>query len=145
MAPHETFRPAFNEQAASLPFMPVDPSLLPTPSISYGLPFPEACAKHVRSTFGSSRVYIICSGTLSRNTNALQRLIDALGKDHVVGVRKGMAPHTLWSQIIEIVTEAREAKADCLVTLGAGSLTDGAKISWFQEPLLTSLPLFPCV
>ena len=128
MASHEIFRPAFNEQAANLPFLPVDPSLLPTPNISYGLPFPQACAKHVHNTFHSSRVYVICSGTLSQNSDALQRLIDALGKDRVVGIRKGMAPHTLWSQIIEIVTEAREASADCLVTLGAGSLTDGAKI-----------------
>jgi alcohol dehydrogenase class IV len=128
MPPLETFRPAFDEQAANLPFMPIDPSLLPTPSISYGLPFPQACASHVRNTFHTSRVYIICSGTLSRNTDALERLTSALGEDQVVGVRKGMVSHTLWSEIMEIVTEAREAKADCLVTLGAGSLTDGAKI-----------------
>ena len=131
---HETFRPAFDEPAANLPFMPIDPSLLPTPNISYGLPYPEACAKHVHNTFHCSKVYIICSGTLSRDTDALERLIAALGKEYVVGVKKGMVSHTMWSEIMEIMTEAREAKADCLVTLGAGSLTDGAKIVVMVRP-----------
>jgi alcohol dehydrogenase class IV len=39
-----------------------------------------------------------------------------------------MKPHTLWSEILEIVAEARSSKADLLLTLGAGSLTDAAKI-----------------
>jgi alcohol dehydrogenase class IV len=115
----------------NLPFMPIDPTLLPIPSVSYGLPFPEACAEHIQHTLHASRVYIICSGTLARMTGPetpLQRLISAIGEEHVVGVRRGMAPHTLWSEIIEIASEAKEATADCLVTLGAGSLTDAAKI-----------------
>lgn len=39
-----------------------------------------------------------------------------------------MKPHTLWSEILEIAAKANEVKANLLVTLGAGSLTDGAKI-----------------
>ena len=97
------------------------------PQISYGLPFPEACAKHVSNTFKASRVYIIASGSLSRQTDHVKRLQQALG-DKVVGTTYGMKPHTLWSEILEITAKANEAKADMLVTLGAGSLTDGAKI-----------------
>jgi len=49
------------------------------PKISFGLPFPEACAKHVEETFGASRVYIIASKSLSTNTDALKRLEEILG------------------------------------------------------------------
>ena len=57
----------------------------------------------------------------------MERLQNALG-DKVVGVRRGMTPHTLWSEILEVTKAAVDADADLLVTLGAGSLTDGAKI-----------------
>ena len=95
--------------------------------ISYGLPFPEACAKHVTDTFKSSRPYIIASGSLSRNTDNVKRLQDALG-GKVVGTRYGIQPHSLWSEILEIAEDATKANADLLITLGAGSLTDSAKI-----------------
>ena len=74
---------------------------------------------------------MICSGSLSRNTDALDRLTSALGKERVVGVRIGMKAHTQWSEIVEIVNDARKSQADLLLTLGAGSLTDGAKIAAF--------------
>lgn len=110
----ETVRPAFPDRER--------------PLLSYGLPFPSSAARHVTDTFSKSRVYVICSGSLSRNTDALDRLTSALGKDKVAGVRKGMKTHTLWSEVLEIVNDARETQADLLLTLGAGSLTDGAKI-----------------
>jgi alcohol dehydrogenase class IV len=97
------------------------------PEISYGLPFPEACAKHVEETFDASRVYIIASKSLSTNTDALKRLEEILGAK-VVGTRIGMRPHTPWSDILFIVNEARPLNPDCIITLGAGSLTDGSKI-----------------
>ncbi|KAK5111547.1 hypothetical protein LTR62_004843 [Meristemomyces frigidus] len=97
------------------------------PNVSYGRPYPEACAKHVTETFRAHRVYIIASGSLARNTDHVRQLQTALG-DKVVGVRKGMKPHTLWSEILEVTAEARAVQADLLITLGAGSLTDGAKI-----------------
>lgn len=95
--------------------------------ISYGLSFPDACAKHISSTFKASRAYILASGSLSRNTDQVRRLQEKLGQS-VVGTRYGMRPHTLWSEILEVTKEAKELKADLLITLGAGSLTDAAKI-----------------
>lgn len=126
----ETYGAAFEEAgASSIAYGSTAASSLSTPNVSYGRPFPEACAKHVHGTYHVSKVYIIASGSLSRDhPEALQTLIDALGRDNVVGVRKGMASHTLWSEVIQIANEARAAKADCLVTLGAGSITDGAKL-----------------
>ncbi|KAL9108676.1 MAG: hypothetical protein Q9227_006622 [Pyrenula ochraceoflavens] len=111
----ETFRPAFDRG---------------TPKISYGIPFPEACKKHIDSTLNASRVYIIASNSLATKTDNLDRLKAALGSK-VVGVRVGIKPHTPWTDVLEIVNEARTLDIDCLITLGAGSLTDGAKIVRF--------------
>lgn len=99
------------------------------PLISYGgLPYWQTCRKHVDGeSFGASRVYIIASGSLSKNTTALQDLSRALdGK--VAGVKTGMSPHTLMWECLEVMREVRSVDADLIVTLGGGSLTDAAKI-----------------
>jgi len=95
--------------------------------ISYGLRFPEACAKHVGETFRALRVYILVSRSLASNTSSLEDLKAALGSK-VVGVKIGMESHTLWSECVEVTNECRELEVDLLVTLGGGSLTDAAKL-----------------
>ncbi|CZT41291.1 related to aldehyde-alcohol dehydrogenase [Rhynchosporium secalis] len=111
-APNETYRPAFPPN--------------PKPYISIGLPFPEACAHHITHTFRASKVYIIVSNSISQTEN-FTRLKSALG-EKIVGVRKGIKPHTPWDDIVEIVNDVRDKEANVIITLGAGSLTDGAKI-----------------
>jgi alcohol dehydrogenase class IV len=129
MSATETYKPAFDEPpGTNLAGIPIKGLQLPSPYVSYGRPYQESCAKHIRETFHASKVYIIASGSLARNTDKLDRLIDAIGKDNVVGARKGMTPHTPWSEILAITANCRATQADCVVTLGAGSLTDGAKI-----------------
>lgn len=112
----ETFGPAFEGQSR--------------PLLSYGLPFAESLAKHAEDTFHASRIYIICSKSLAGNTTYLNDLKKVLG-DKVVGVRVGLKPHSLWSETLEIVADARESNSDLIVTLGAGSLTDSAKLVAF--------------
>lgn len=97
------------------------------PNVSYGLPFAETCAYQVESTFKASCVYIIASKSLASNTNALQSLENALGSK-VVGTTIGMRPHTYWSEILAVTADCRKVSADLIITLGAGSLTDAAKI-----------------
>ncbi|KAM5353413.1 hypothetical protein ACJ41O_000063 [Fusarium nematophilum] len=109
----EVHRPAFDDRD--------------TPQLSYGLPFPEACLRHCRDTFSSTKVYIIASKSLAQSTDALDRLKSALG-DRVAGVRIGINPHTPIAQVLDVVKDARGLNIDCLVTLGAGSLTDAAKL-----------------
>jgi alcohol dehydrogenase class IV len=109
----EVCRPAFDDKK--------------TPKISYGLRFPEACAKHVLTSFNSSKVYIIASRTLSQKTDALDRLKSSLG-EALIGVRIGISSHTPISEVLEIINEVKVLDIDCLITLGAGSLTDGAKL-----------------
>ncbi|EYE93069.1 uncharacterized protein EURHEDRAFT_379493 [Aspergillus ruber CBS 135680] len=117
----EVVRPAFATHPRSI--------------LSYGIPFTTAAALHVRETFTASKVYMIVSRSLAQNTGSLGKLRDALGPETVVGVRVGMRNHTLFSEILEVVTETREKKADLLLTLGGGSLSDAAKVvtlaSWY--------------
>jgi alcohol dehydrogenase YqhD (iron-dependent ADH family) len=101
----------------------------PRPLLSYGVTFEKALQKHISDLFHASRIYIICSGSLARNTDVLDRLNHAIGKDRIVGTRVGMKSHTYWSEILEIVNEARSANVDLILTVGAGSLTDGAKVA----------------
>ena len=111
-APGETYQAAFPPQSK--------------PYISTGLPFAKACAHHISNTYLGSRVYLIVSNSISKTEN-FTSLQGALG-DKVVGVRKGIKPHTPWDDVLEIVKDIREKGADVIVTLGAGSLTDGAKV-----------------
>ena len=100
------------------------------PKISYGLRFPEACLRHVEA-LGYSRVYLIASKSIAANTDAVKRLQDALGAK-LVGTRVGINSHTPISEVLEVVHEViRLGDIDCLITLGAGSLTDGAKLVRF--------------
>lgn len=112
----ETFRPAFDSK--------------PTPKLSYGLRFPQACAKHVKETLKCSRVYVIVSKSLYQNSNAFHDLQAALG-DLIVGYRVGISPHTPVREVVEIIEDARGLNVECLVTLGASSITDGAKLVRF--------------
>ncbi|KAK8013176.1 hypothetical protein PG991_009447 [Apiospora marii] len=111
--PQETHRPAFAGRDK--------------PSVSYGLPFPLTLLHHAGSTFGAARLYVLCSASLARNTAHLTSLTDTL-TSKVAGTRVGLQPHTRWSEVLEVVREARALDCDLLVTLGAGSLTDAAKI-----------------
>lgn len=124
----ETFRPAFTEPpGTNLAGIPVTNLRLVNPDISYGLPFYDACAKHISETFKASRVYIVASRSLAANTDNVDKLVTAIG-DKVAGVRNGITPHTPWSEVLQITKECREKDVDCVVTLGAGSITDGCKL-----------------
>lgn len=129
MAAMETYKPAFTTSpGTNLAGIPTQHLKLTTPYISYGLPYDDACAKYITNTFKASRVYIVASKSLAANTDKLDRLVSSVGDSKVVGVRKGITPHTPWSEILTITAECRRLRVDCIVTLGAGSITDGCKI-----------------
>ncbi|PMD29330.1 Dehydroquinate synthase-like protein [Hyaloscypha variabilis F] len=102
----------------------------PTPRVSYGNPFADSCIKHINETFKASRVYLIASFSLTKNTSYTSSLQAALGSK-LVKTCVGMTPHTLMSEVLEIVDDCRNLEIDCIVTLGGGSLSDGAKIISF--------------
>ncbi|KAK5090924.1 hypothetical protein LTR05_001102 [Lithohypha guttulata] len=122
----ETLSPAFEDR--------------PIPYIAYGARFPTLTANQLTQTLAANRVFIIAGKALSENTPALTRLKSAIENQtsvKVVGVHIGIAPHTPWDQVVAIANEARTAfdgeitDRDVIITLGGGSITDGAKvIAW---------------
>jgi alcohol dehydrogenase class IV len=68
----------------------------------------------------------MASGTLERTTDEIDKVRRALG-NRCAGTFSAMPPHTPRSAVIEATRQARAVKADLIVTIGGGSITDGAK------------------
>ena len=118
---------------------PTLPDLENAAYVSHGRPFEEACAHHVKNTYDAKRAYVIASGSLLRNTTEVSKLETALGVRHA-GTWPGFAPHTPWNEVIEATKDAIAKEADCLITLGGGSLVDGAKaMTLFMANNITSV------
>lgn len=75
---------------------------------------------------GCRRVFLLASRTLSRETEVVRTLSDALG-GRVVGLFDAMPAHTPRPDLLQAIRAARESRADLLVTVGGGSVIDAAK------------------
>jgi maleylacetate reductase len=93
--------------------------------VVFGKPAADAVAEQTRR-LDAQRVFLMVSGTLNRETDEIEKIRRALG-NKCVGVFDKMPPHTPRSAVIAAAAQAREAKADLIVTVGGGSITDGAK------------------
>ena len=79
-----------------------------------------------RWTAGRGRAFLMVSGTLNRQTDEIEKIRRALGS-RCVGTFDAMPPHTPRAAVIAASEQARAANADLIVTVGGGSITDGAK------------------
>lgn len=93
--------------------------------VQYGKPAAAAIAELVQRR-GANRVFLMVSGTLNRQTDEIEKLRRALG-NKCVGTFDKMPAHSPRAAIIAAANQARDARADLIVTLGGGSITDGAK------------------
>jgi len=93
--------------------------------VIYGRPAADSVAELV-GRHQAERVFLMVSGTLNRETDEIEKLRAALG-NKCVGTFDSMPPHTPRKAVIAAAKQARAAKADLIVTLGGGSITDGAK------------------
>jgi maleylacetate reductase len=93
--------------------------------VVWGKPAAETVAGLAQKR-GAERVFLMVSGTLGRTTDEIDKLRRALG-NKCVGTFDSMPAHTPRSAVIAATNQAREARADLIVTLGGGSITDGAK------------------
>jgi maleylacetate reductase len=75
---------------------------------------------------GALRAFLMVSGTLNRQTDEIENIRRALGP-RCVGTFDAMPPHTPRAAVIAASEQARAAGADLIVTIGGGSITDGAK------------------
>ena len=93
--------------------------------VVFGKPAAEAVADQAQR-LGATRVFLMVSNSLNRNTDEIDKVRRALG-NRCAGTFDRMPPHTPRSAVIEATEAARSAQADLIVTIGGGSITDGAK------------------
>ena len=93
--------------------------------VVFGRPASEAIAEQL-DRLGATRAFLMVSGTLNRETDAIETIRRALGR-RCAGSFDAMPPHTPRAAVIAASEQARAADADLIVTIGGGSITDGAK------------------
>jgi len=93
--------------------------------VVFGRPAAEVVAEQARRR-DAERVFLMASGTLNRTTDEVAKVRRALG-NRFGGLFERMPPHPPRRAVIEAAAMAREAGADLIVTIGGGSVTDGAK------------------
>ena len=93
--------------------------------VVFGRPASEVVVEQM-DRLGASRAFLMVSGTLNRETDVIDNIRRALGS-RCAATFDAMPPHTPRSAVIAAANQARAANADLIVTVGGGSITDGAK------------------
>jgi maleylacetate reductase len=93
--------------------------------VVFGHPASEAVVAQM-DRLGAARGFLMVSGTLNRQTGEIEKIRKALGS-RCVATFDAMPPHTPREAVIAAAEQARAAGADLIVTVGGGSITDGAK------------------
>jgi maleylacetate reductase len=93
--------------------------------VVFGRPAAAAVVEQM-DRLGASRAFLMVSGTLNRETDEIEKIRNSLGV-RCAATFDAMPPHTPREAVITAAEQARAAKADLIVTVGGGSITDGAK------------------
>ncbi len=93
--------------------------------VVFGHPAAEAVVAQM-DRLGAARAFLMVSGTLNRQTGEIEKIRKALGS-RCAATFDAMLPHTPREAVIVAAEQARAAGADLIVTVGGGSITDGAK------------------
>jgi maleylacetate reductase len=93
--------------------------------VVFGVPAATAIPAQM-DRLGTTRAFLMVSGTLNRETNEIEKIRSGLGP-RCAGTFDAMPPHTPREAVIAATEQARAAGADLIVTVGGGSITDGAK------------------
>jgi len=93
--------------------------------VVFGRPAAEAIVEQM-DRLRAGRAFLMVSGTLNRETDEIAKIRKALGS-RCVATFDAMPPHTPREAVIAATAQARAANADLIVTVGGGSITDGAK------------------
>jgi maleylacetate reductase len=94
--------------------------------VIYGIPLAEALSGEI-DRLGAGAVYVLASGTLERETDVVESVRRVLG-NRLAGLCPKIGSHTPRTDVVAAANEARAAKADLLLTVGGGSVTDAAKM-----------------
>jgi maleylacetate reductase len=93
--------------------------------VVFGTPAAEAIPAQL-DRLQLARAFLMVSGTLNRETDEIEKIRQALGP-RCVGTFDQMPAHTPREGVIAATEQARAASADIIVSIGGGSITDGAK------------------
>ena len=93
--------------------------------VVFGRPAAQAVAEQA-ARLGATRILVMASATLARDTDQVARIEDALGH-RFAAQYQGMPAHSPRGAVLDATRMARAAAADLIVTVGGGSLTDAAK------------------
>jgi maleylacetate reductase len=98
----------------------------PMERVIYGIPLADALAQEVERT-GDHAIYVLASGTLARETDVVDTVKRVLG-NKLAGICAKIGAHTPRPDVVAAANDARAQKADALLTVGGGSVTDAAKM-----------------
>ena len=93
--------------------------------VVFGRPASDVIVEQM-DRLGATRAFLMVSGTLNRETNVVKNIRDVLGS-RCVGTFDAMPAHTPRAAVVSATEQARSIEADLIVTVGGGSITDGAK------------------
>src|ERR1700682_2629066 len=93
--------------------------------VVFGRPAAAAVVEQM-DRLGAVRAFLMVSGTLNRETDEIEKIRNSLGA-RCAATFDAMPPHTPREAVIAAAEQARAANADLIVTVGGGSITDGAK------------------
>jgi len=93
--------------------------------VYFGKPAREALTEIVER-LGSQRAFIVASHTLNNETDEIEKLRSALG-DRYAGTCDQIPAHTPRPAVTAAADMARAADVDLIISVGGGSITDGAK------------------
>src|SRR5258705_3617877 len=93
--------------------------------VVFGHPAAEAVVAQM-DRLGAARAFLMVSGTLNGQTGEIEKIRKALGS-RCAATFDAMPPHTPREAVIAAAEQAQAAGADLIVTVGGGSITDGAK------------------
>jgi maleylacetate reductase len=97
----------------------------PMERVFFGRPFDEAIIEEV-DRLEAKRVFLLVSNTLNRKTNEIQKVRQRLG-DRFAADFDEMPTHIPRDAVLRAAAVARQARADLIVTIGGGSVTDAGK------------------
>jgi maleylacetate reductase len=93
--------------------------------VTLGTPAALAVARLAEQR-GARRVFILAGTTLNRTTDEVRRIEAALGERHAA-THDGVRAHSPRGDVLAAAKAARDCRADLVVTVGGGSVTDAGK------------------
>lgn len=99
---------------------------LPLERVVFGRPAADAAVEEA-ARLGATRVFIVASKSLARNTPVIRTIADALGSRYV-GLFDSCVQHSPRASVVAAARAVRAAEPDLILTVGGGTALDTVKV-----------------